>query len=147
MLKHVFDFRTLHSRVNRHCNCAGEETGKIRDRNLGTILHVYCDPVARFGPASDKPTRETLCLAIELRIGEYPVLDIESRLVWNAACSIAQQRCEGHEGHLLQITGGLECAAGPPEHCASCFPMHRAKRRVPIQPPTGFCQVQTLKVL
>jgi hypothetical protein len=69
-------------------------------------------PVAGLGAASDEPTREALSLAIELRIGKHPVLHIESGLVWNATCGIAQQGCEGHNG-LLQFEA-LECAA-----CAS----------------------------
>src|SRR6516165_6810215 len=40
VFEHVLDLSSLHSRVNRHCNCAGKETGEIRDRNLGAIVQV-----------------------------------------------------------------------------------------------------------
>src|SRR6516162_7643703 len=102
MFEHVFDLGSLHSRVNRHCNCTGEEAGKIRDRYLGAIEHVYCDPVAGLGAARDEATREALRLAIELRVGDQPVFQIKSGLVWNATSGIAQQGCKGHD-QLLQV--------------------------------------------
>src|SRR5215467_7267961 len=111
VFEHVLDLSSLHSGVNRHCNHTGEEAAKICDRNLGTIVHVYCDAIARFEVASDESRREALCLGIELCIGKHSVFQTVSGLVGKTTCGIAQQEREGHTG-LLQITGELERAAG-----------------------------------
>src|SRR5215472_2260031 len=39
MLDHVFDLRSLHSRIDWDCNRTGVETGEVGDREVETVVH------------------------------------------------------------------------------------------------------------
>ena len=86
------------------------EGAEVGDRELGAVLEVQRDPVARPDPAGAEPAREAIARVVELGEGDLAPVEHDGRLAWGAR---RVRLAEGDDRLAGELDSGLVEAGRP----------------------------------